>query len=327
MSWTYEKPLNPEHKQARHSAGTESIRAFRPRSGRQMSQSTSVIRQTGCNRGVGRGVYWKRQNESQSKARQFEDDFEEGYGVGEAAAIIGLSEFGLKSTASLWHLITALKNTPDDIAKIRKDIARIEVAISRFRSPSNQPHQVRPNPDTGVDQALSECDAAIHKLQSILSQWPVGEDIGLRSRFAFLRKRRIIEAAMSNTKQDSTDTVNAAMASIYHKRLHLPDQGCRQLVQASNSLVLAHKSSESAEATLPSHEEAREKVEDCIPDESEETKQEAVKLVLKFAEDILTKAENTEIGLSRDTKANAEVTFDGKVTVEKEAKGTKIGIW
>ncbi|KAF2497646.1 hypothetical protein BU16DRAFT_320340 [Lophium mytilinum] len=92
-------------------------------------------------------------------------------GIGEALAIIGTADVGLKGINALYQYIKDLQDVPQQVGDIRTELERLEPclrSLSVLKS-ADEATQKDLN-DIGLAKALNDCDAACKSLVSNFEQ-------------------------------------------------------------------------------------------------------------------------------------------------------------
>jgi hypothetical protein len=92
--------------------------------------------------------------------------------VGEAAAIIGVTDVALKSIKNLYDFLRAVDDAPGDIARVRVEVTALQAKLSslEFLSKSDA-RTVDEIQETGIAKVINDCGVQCDEFRKLLAKW------------------------------------------------------------------------------------------------------------------------------------------------------------
>ena len=92
--------------------------------------------------------------------------------IGEAAAIIGITDVAVKSIKGLYEFLRAINDAPGDIVLIRVDVQGLQAKLSdlEFLSKADA-RTVDEIKETGIAEVINDCGTQCDELEKLVGKW------------------------------------------------------------------------------------------------------------------------------------------------------------
>ena len=103
--------------------------------------------------------------------------------IGEAAAIVGITDVAVKSINGLYDFLQAIDDAPKDIELLRVDVKDVQDKLSKLgflsRADARTADEIK---ETGIVTVINDCGTQCDEFEKLVGEWIKHDDKSLRDK-------------------------------------------------------------------------------------------------------------------------------------------------